>query len=84
VKLDFTGGPRGEAFVDVAKDASLRKFGCERLLAREIAFDNGRKPHEVAGAGAPFANDTKMIAAEGAGTNDREGDGWRGSGRHLN
>jgi hypothetical protein len=50
------------------------------LRAGGIAFDNGRKPDSV--AGAQFANDAEMIAAEGAGADDGKADGLGSGGRH--
>jgi hypothetical protein len=47
-----------------------------------IAFDDGGKTDSVARAGAQFANDAEMVAAEGAGSDNGEADGPGRGGRH--
>jgi hypothetical protein len=47
-----------------------------------IAFDDGGKTDIVARAGAQFANDAEMVAAEGAGSDNGEADGPGRGGRH--
>jgi hypothetical protein len=82
VKRNLARGARCQAGVYVMEYRGLRKIRLQRLAARGIAFDDGRKPDGIAGSSAQFANDTEMIAAKSAGADDGEPDGfWRG-GRH--
>jgi hypothetical protein len=84
VELDLAGGARGEAGVYVREEAGLRKIGLQCLPARGIAFDDSHKTEGIARSCAQFADHPEMIAAEGAGTDDGEPDGWWRGGRHLN
>ena len=84
VKLELAGGARGEAGVYVWEEAGLRKLRLQCLSAREIAFDDGHKTDGIARSCAQFADHAKMIAAEGAGTDDGKPDGWWRGGRHWN
>jgi hypothetical protein len=82
VKFDLACGPGGEAGIDIVEDARAGIFRLQGQRAGGIAFDDGGKTDIVARAGAQFANDAEMVAAEGAGSDNGEADGPGRGGRH--
>jgi hypothetical protein len=70
VELDCASGARGHAGIDIVEDGSLREVRLERLAAFWIALDDSGQANGIAGGCAQFANDSEMIAAEGARADD--------------
>jgi hypothetical protein len=65
VKRKFACGARGEARIEIMKDACVRKFSLERLAPDGAGlYDRGEA------GGAEIANNAQVIAAERAGAYD--------------